>query len=74
LFFHFLLIKTPILIPELQGGWFNHYRTKHTYDDIYTWYGAAYTRSLVERMVKEGVTAMSIYMYYGGTNWGTLGK
>lgn len=26
---------SPIFIPKLQGGWFNHFTVAHTYDDTY---------------------------------------
>ncbi|KAI8855335.1 hypothetical protein BC829DRAFT_428905 [Chytridium lagenaria] len=63
----------PIFIAELQGGWFNHYQLKCTYDTIYRFYGESYTKLLVESCFAQGVTAFNIYMFYGGTNWGTLG-
>lgn len=40
--------QSPLLIPELQGGWFNNYMVKQTYDDIYTFYGHKYTRLIFE--------------------------
>ncbi|KAI8994625.1 glycoside hydrolase superfamily [Pilobolus umbonatus] len=64
---------SPILIPELQGGWFNHYQLQHTYDEIYEFYGEDYTKLIVDSVLAQGVTMESIYMVYGGTNWGTLG-
>ncbi|KAG2205227.1 hypothetical protein INT47_009492 [Mucor saturninus] len=65
--------KSPLFIPELQGGWFNHYQLQHTYDQIYDFYGPEYTKLLVETSLAQGVTMTSVYMIYGGTNWGTLG-
>jgi len=65
--------ESPIMIPELQGGWFNHYQLTHTYDDIYRYYGAPYTRMILETVLAQGGGVSSIYMFYGGTNWGTLG-
>ncbi|KAI8892249.1 glycoside hydrolase superfamily [Globomyces pollinis-pini] len=65
--------ESPILIPELQGGWFNHHSVNATFDDVYDYYGEQYTRLIVETALSQGVTAFSLYMYYGGTNWGTLG-
>ncbi|KAJ1567465.1 hypothetical protein HK405_005872, partial [Cladochytrium tenue] len=63
----------PILVAELQGGWFNQYQHKCTYDDIYNYYGEDYQRLLFDCMLSQGVTMMSYYMFYGGTNWGSLG-
>ncbi|CAO3667749.1 unnamed protein product [Rhizopus stolonifer] len=65
--------ESPMFIPELQGGWFNHYQLQHTYDQIYDYYGDEYTKLLYETSLAQGVTMGSIYMIYGGTNWGTLG-
>ena len=62
-----------MFIPELQGGWFNHYQLGHTYDAIYDFYGDNYTKVVVDSVLAQGVSAVSIYMIYGGTNWGTIG-
>ncbi|CAO3639215.1 unnamed protein product [Cunninghamella echinulata] len=64
---------SPMFIPELQGGWFNHYQLQHTYDQIYDFYGDQYTKLLFDTSLAQGVTMASLYMVYGGTNWGTLG-
>lgn len=65
--------RTPILIPELQGGWFNHYEITYTYDAIYRFYGDQYTRLMLDTAFSQGCTMLNFYMFYGGTNWGTLG-
>ncbi|KAF9347626.1 hypothetical protein BGX34_002989 [Mortierella sp. NVP85] len=65
--------RTPIFIPELQGGWFNHYGIKYTYDAIYRFYGDQYTRLMLDTSFSQGCTMLNFYMFYGGTNWGTLG-
>ncbi|KAI8904701.1 glycoside hydrolase superfamily, partial [Gorgonomyces haynaldii] len=65
--------QSPIMIPELQGGWFNHYTCKEGYDKVYDFYGEHYTRLIFETSLAQGVTIMNFYMFYGGTNWGTLG-
>ncbi|KAJ1546599.1 hypothetical protein HK405_007007, partial [Cladochytrium tenue] len=54
--------RGPIFIAELQGGWFNHYTLKSTFDTIYSYVNSS-----------QGVTALNYYMFYGGTNVGTLG-
>ncbi len=64
---------SPIFIPELQGGWFNHYTVECTFDDIYDYYGEDFTKLVVDSAFSQGCTALNIYMFYGGTNWGTLG-
>ncbi|KAJ8326400.1 hypothetical protein O5D80_005151 [Batrachochytrium dendrobatidis] len=65
--------ESPLFIPELQGGWFNHYTVKHTYDHVYNYYGETYTRLIFDSVLTQGVTAFNFYMFYGGTNWGTIG-
>ncbi|TPX36817.1 beta-galactosidase [Synchytrium endobioticum] len=65
--------NSPIFIPELQGGWFNHWTCPYTYDAIYNYYGHNYTRTLYDSCIAQGSTAISLYMGYGGTNWGTIG-
>ncbi|KAG2171516.1 hypothetical protein INT43_008242 [Umbelopsis isabellina] len=65
--------ETPLFIPELQGGWFNHYLLNHTYDEIYNFFGENYTKLIVDSMLAQGVTMNSVYMFYGGTNWGMVG-
>ncbi|KAF9322828.1 hypothetical protein BGZ91_004019 [Linnemannia elongata] len=65
--------RTPIFIPELQGGWFNHYGIKYTYDAIYRFYGDDYTRLMLDTVFSQGCTMLNFYMFYGGTNWGTIG-
>ncbi|CAB4467800.1 hypothetical protein RhiirA1_505926 [Rhizophagus irregularis] len=65
--------KSPIFIPELQGGWYTSYKSKHTFDDIYNFYGDRFTRIVYDSVLAQGCTMLSFYMVYGGTNWGTLG-
>ncbi|CAG8513248.1 9890_t:CDS:2 [Diversispora eburnea] len=65
--------KSPIFIPELQGGWFTTYQTQHTFDDVYNYYGDSFTRIVFDSVLAQGCTMLSFYMAYGGTNWGTLG-
>jgi hypothetical protein len=65
--------ESPIFIPELQGGWFNHYTVSCTFDDVYTYFGSALTKTITETAMAQGSTAYNIYMFYGGTNWGTIG-
>ena len=44
-----------------------------TFDDIYSYFGSDLTRTIAETAMSQGSTAFNIYMFYGGTNWGTLG-
>ncbi|MHA1734728.1 MAG: beta-galactosidase [Promethearchaeota archaeon] len=64
--------ESPIFIPELQGGWFNHWGIKYGFDELYDFYGPNYQKVLLESFAAQGSTMMSLYMFYGGTNWGTI--
>ncbi|HME52792.1 MAG TPA: beta-galactosidase [Candidatus Lokiarchaeia archaeon] len=66
--------ETPMFIPELQGGWFNHWTVKYGFDDLYDYYGPTYQKMLVESCAAQDVTIMDLYMFYGGTNQGAIGN
>ncbi len=66
--------ETPIMVPELQGGWFNHWGIKYGYDELYNFYGAPYQKTLVESFAAQGATIMTLYMFYGGTSYGAIGN
>jgi hypothetical protein len=61
----------PMIIPELQGGWFNQWGTWYGFDEIYDWYGPRYQKMVAESVAAQRVTLMNFYMFYGGTNWGS---
>ncbi len=64
--------NSPIFIPELQGGWFNHWGIKYGFDELYDFYGSTYQKMLEQSYAAQGCTMMSIYMLYGGTSWGSV--
>ncbi|MBN2153295.1 MAG: beta-galactosidase [Candidatus Lokiarchaeota archaeon] len=64
---------SPMFIPELQGGWYNHWTVKYSFDELYDYYGATYQKMLVESYAAQGTSIMVLYMYYGGTNHGAIG-
>jgi hypothetical protein len=66
--------ETPIFIPELQGGDYNHWTIKYGFDEIYDFFGSTYQKMLGESFAAQGVTIMSFYMLYGGTNYGAIGN
>lgn len=66
--------ETPMFIPELQGGWFNHWTVKYGFDELYDFYGPTYQKMLVESCAAQGVSIMDLYMFYGGTNHGAIGN
>lgn len=65
---------TPLFIPELQGGWFNHWTVRYGFDDLYDFYGASYQKMLVESYAAQGASMMVLYMYHGGTNHEAIGS
>jgi hypothetical protein len=64
--------ESPIFIPELQGGWFNHWGIPYGYDELYDFYGSTYQKMILQSIAAQGSTMMILYMFYGGTTWGTL--
>ncbi|URZ09288.1 beta-galactosidase [Clostridium felsineum] len=63
--------KSPVFLAELGGGWFDPWGGK-SYSTLSNTYNASYENVLYNHVVSEGATMMSIYMTYGGTNWGYL--
>ncbi|MFX0024932.1 MAG: beta-galactosidase [Candidatus Hermodarchaeota archaeon] len=64
--------NSPLFIPELQGGWYNHWGIIYGYDTLYNFYGETYQKMLLQSLTAQGVTMMILYMFYGGTSWGSL--
>ena len=64
--------NSPLFIPELQGGWYNHWGIIYGYDTLYNFYGETYQKMLLQSLAAQGVTMMVFYMFYGGTTWGSL--
>ncbi|MFW9897984.1 MAG: beta-galactosidase [Candidatus Thorarchaeota archaeon] len=64
--------ESPIFIPELQGGWFNHWGIPYGYDELYNFYGSTYQKMILQSLAAQGSTMMILYMFYGGTTWGAL--
>jgi len=64
--------ESPIFIPELQGGWFNHWGIPYGYDELYDFYGPTFQKMIQHSLAGQGSTMMILYMFYGGTTWGAL--
>ncbi|MFX0146815.1 MAG: beta-galactosidase [Candidatus Hodarchaeota archaeon] len=64
--------NSPLFIPELQGGWFNHWGIKYGFDDLYDYYGHTFQKILEHSLAAQGSTMMILYMFYGGTSWGSI--
>ena len=65
--------RSPVFVAEAQAGWFNQWGAPHGFDEIHSWYGPGFARLVLESFAAQGGTIQSFYMFYGGTNWGTLG-
>jgi hypothetical protein len=65
-------VKSPLFIPELQGGWYNHWGIKYGFDDLYDYYGHTFQKILEHSLAAQGSTMMLLYMFYGGTSWGSI--
>lgn len=66
--------ESPLFIPELQGGWFNHWTISYGFDELYDFFGPNYQKVIYQTCAAQRVTIMSLYMFYGGTNWGIIGS
>jgi hypothetical protein len=51
--------ETPIFIPELQGGWFNHYSVEYTYDKVVSLPYARFTIFMASLTRRPSSTAFS---------------
>eukprot|EP00741_Cyanophora_paradoxa_P020290 tig00021244_g19584.t1 len=63
----------PLFIPELQGGWFCPWTCAGGWDFFYDWFTDEYQRLLFHSLFAQGFSILSVYMFYGGTNAGSLG-
>jgi hypothetical protein len=58
-------------MPEFQGGYFTPWGGSF-YDDCPAFYQAAQPDVYYKNNIAQKVMLMSIYMAFGGTNWGHL--
>ncbi|KAA8497260.1 putative beta-galactosidase B [Porphyridium purpureum] len=63
----------PVVLAETQVGWINQWGKRRDYDDLYEFFGGDQSATLMNSLVGQGVSVVSFYMAYGGTNWGTSG-
>ncbi|GJQ15799.1 hypothetical protein GpartN1_g7590.t1 [Galdieria partita] len=63
----------PVIVCEAQGGWYNQWGRRRTYDDMFTFFGEDHTSDVLVSLLAQGITMINIYMFYGGTNYGCLG-
>ncbi|MFA6448671.1 MAG: beta-galactosidase [bacterium] len=58
----------PLMVTELEGGWFSNYSTPLSLDQPGV--DAKEINALTKLVIANGVTALNYYMYHGGTNFG----
>ncbi|NOV03706.1 beta-galactosidase [Paenibacillus planticolens] len=68
---HTFAPNNPVFVAELGGGWFDPWGGKG-FPALAQTYNANYENIIYNHVVSQGATMMSIYMTYGGTNWGYL--
>ncbi|KAK3987412.1 glycoside hydrolase superfamily [Cladorrhinum sp. PSN332] len=64
--------STPFAIPEFQGGSYNGWGDTG-FDKCAELFNHEQVRVLYKNNYASAVSILSIYMIYGGTNWGNLG-
>lgn len=65
--------QQPFYIPEFQGGSYDPYGGPG-YEQCGQMTNASFTRVANQALVAQRVTLLSLYMVYGGTNWGGLAE
>ncbi|SPO32289.1 related to beta-galactosidase precursor [Ustilago trichophora] len=63
----------PFYIPEFQGGSYDPYGGPG-YEACGRMTNASFTRVANQALIAQRVTLLSLYMVYGGTNWGGLAE
>ena len=62
---------SPLFSPELGTGWFDDWNGMG-YNNVRKQYNANYENVLFKQFIGQGFNMLSLYMTYGGTNWGNL--
>lgn len=60
----------PEYLAEFEGGWFSAWGDDTFYDACYTEHSPEFADVYYKNNIGQRVTLLSIYMTYGGTNWG----
>ncbi|KXN92303.1 putative beta-galactosidase A [Leucoagaricus sp. SymC.cos] len=63
---------TPFMFTEFQGGAFNAWGSRVTYETCREFTGPNFQRVFNHQLWAHGVTASNFYMFFGGTNWGQV--
>ncbi|KAF8320898.1 glycoside hydrolase family 35 protein [Clavulina sp. PMI_390] len=66
-----LFPATPMYIPEFQGGAFDFWGGPG-YDNCYSLLNDEFANVYYKNLFSFGTSILSLYMIYGGTNWGNL--
>ncbi|PYH42544.1 glycoside hydrolase family 35 protein [Aspergillus saccharolyticus JOP 1030-1] len=62
----------PEYFPEFEGGWFSAWGASSFYDTCTSELSPNFADVYYKNNIGQKVTLQSIYMTYGGTNWGHL--
>jgi hypothetical protein len=60
----------PSFLPEFEGGWFSAWGGGSFYDDCLAEHDPAFADVYYKNNIGQRVTLQSLYMTFGGTNWG----
>ncbi|KAK3940357.1 family 35 glycosyl hydrolase [Diplogelasinospora grovesii] len=60
----------PSYLPEFEGGWFSAWGSSTFYDQCQAEHDPAFADVYYKNNIGQRVTMQSIYMTFGGTNWG----
>ncbi|GKT53116.1 beta-galactosidase B [Colletotrichum tofieldiae] len=60
----------PGYLAEFEGGWFSNWGSPTFYDECASEHDPAFADVYYKNNIGQRVTLLSIYMSYGGTNWG----
>ncbi|KAK2045629.1 family 35 glycosyl hydrolase [Colletotrichum somersetense] len=63
-------ITQPGYLAEFEGGWFSNWGSATFYDECASEHDPAFADVYYKNNIGQRVTLLSIYMAYGGTNWG----
>jgi len=60
----------PSYFPEFEAGWFSAWGSGSFYDDCLAEHDPAFADVYYKNNIAQRTTLLSLYMTYGGTNWG----
>ncbi|KAI8310538.1 putative beta-galactosidase C [Colletotrichum sp. SAR11_59] len=60
----------PSYLAEFEGGWFSNWGSQTFYDQCASEHDPGFADVYYKNNIGQRVTLLSLYMTYGGTNWG----